>query len=225
MNCARSDGVVPAKGVCVEEKDGSPHVYWLARKTQLIRAAPHHVRPDCTAIEETAVENLRDAAATLQSLKSRGVTRFIYLNRVNKPDLLDVEEHEEEMSPDEGPEHKRRRYDATIDEDLEDYTPSEPPNEGKLQGTRAEDETVPAEPAAPPVLQDHLLPAVPEHQREPSIEPEPPSVPPTPMHLDPVTSEAYRAPSMRETCDNSDYDLTGERLYSLVLNEHDITSN
>ena len=41
----------PAKVVCVEEK-GSPHVDWLAHKTQLIRAAPHHVRPDFTAIED-----------------------------------------------------------------------------------------------------------------------------------------------------------------------------
>ena len=40
---------------------------------------------------------------------SRGVTRFIDLSRVNKQDPLDVEEHEEEMSPDEGPEPKRRR--------------------------------------------------------------------------------------------------------------------
>ena len=73
MSCARFDGVDPAKVVCVEEKDGSPHVYWLAHKTQLIRAAPHHVRADFTAIEETAVENLKDAAsnASVTEVKRR----------------------------------------------------------------------------------------------------------------------------------------------------------
>ena len=181
----------PAKVVCVEEKDGSPHVYWLAHKTQLIRAAPHHVRPDFTAIEETAVENLKDAASTLQSLKSRGVTRFLDLNRANKQDLLDVEEHEEEMSPHEGPEHKRRRLDAAIDDSLEDYTPSEPAeptDEVDTPGNPSFPAAAPVASTAPesperPAIPEHLLPAVPEHldemsdQPEPSIEPEPPSAP------------------------------------------------
>lgn len=89
---------------------------------------------------------------------------------------------------------------------MDDYTPSEPPNDGELQGTPSfppsppqptVELTAPAEPVAPPVLQDHLLPAVREHlddlsdQPKPSIEPEPPTMPPTPMHLDPVTFEAY----------------------------------
>ena len=203
----------PAKVVCVEEKDGSPHVYWLAHKTQLIRAAPHHVRPDFTAIEETAVENLKDAASTLQSLKSRGVTRFLDLSRANKQDLLDVEEHEEEMSPDEGPDQKRRRLDAAIDDSLEDYTPSEPAeptDEVDTPGNPSFPAAAPAASTAPeppehPAVPEHLLPAVPEHldemsdQPEPSIEPEPPSVPATPMNLDPVTLEAYRTPVAPET--------------------------
>lgn len=88
-----------------------------AHKTQLIRAAPHHVRPDFTAIEDTAVENLKDATATFlfnsSQLKSRGVTRFADLNRANKQDLLDVEEHEEEMTK----ALKRRRLAETLEND------------------------------------------------------------------------------------------------------------
>lgn len=100
----------------------------MPHRTQLIRAAPHHVRPDFTAIEDTAVENLKDATSTLQALKSRGVTRYVDLNRVNKQDLLDVEEHEEKLSPDEGHEAQRRRLaPMPDDEDIEEYTPSEAP--------------------------------------------------------------------------------------------------
>ena len=124
----------PAKVVCVEEKDGKPQTYWLAHKTQLIRAAPHHVRPDFTAIEDTAVENLKDATQTLQQLKSRGVTRFIDLNKANKNDLWDVEEHEEEISADEGPDSKQRRIEEAPINDGMEYTPSEPPEPSETTG-------------------------------------------------------------------------------------------
>ena len=201
----------PAKVVCVEEKDGSPHVYWLAHKTQLIRAAPHHVRPDFTSIEDTAVENLKDATSTLQALKSRGVTRYVDLNKANKQDLLDVEEHEEELSLDEGPELKRRRLAHQPDEeqDMEEYTPSEPSEPQGVPSFSAPqietDEPMPA--ALPSLPRPEDLPAVPgspsalsrSDQPEPSIEPEPPTVPPTPVHLDPVTSEAYKTPTAPET--------------------------
>ena len=201
----------PAKVVCVEEKDGSPHVYWLAHKTQLIRAAPHHVRPDFTSIEDTAVENLKDATSTLQALKSRGVTRYVDLNKANKQDLFDVEEHEEELSLDEGPELKRRRLAHQPDEeqDMEEYTPSEPSEPQGVPSFSAPqietDEPMPA--ALPPLPRPEDLPAVPgspsalsrSDQPEPSIEPEPPTVPPTPVHLDPVTSEAYKTPTAPET--------------------------
>ena len=88
-----------------------PYVYWLAHKTQLIRAAPHHVRPEFNHLENTAVENLEDANRVLQSLKSRGVTRFIDLDKVNRQNLLDVDEHEEEEEDLDEPDSKRRRLD------------------------------------------------------------------------------------------------------------------
>ncbi|CAK9000580.1 unnamed protein product [Durusdinium trenchii] len=104
------------------------------------------------------------------------------------------------MSPDEGPEHKRRRLDAAIDDSLEDYTPSEPAeptDEVDTPGNPSFPAAAPAASTAPeppeqPAVPEHLLPAVPEHldemsdQPEPSIEPEPPSVPATPMNLDPA---------------------------------------
>ncbi|CAK9008180.1 unnamed protein product [Durusdinium trenchii] len=117
------------------------------------------------------------------------------------------------MSPDEGPDQKRRRLDAAIDDSLEDYTPSEPAeptDEVDTSGNPSFPAAAPAASTAPeppehPAVPEHLLPAVPEHldetsdQPEPSIEPEPPSVPATPMNLDPVTSEAYRTPVAPET--------------------------
>ena len=77
------------------------------------------------------MENLKDATQTLHQLKSRGVTRFVDLNKANKQELGGVEEHEEEMSADEGPEHKRRRLGETLNDDELEYTPSEPPNQQK----------------------------------------------------------------------------------------------
>ena len=114
----------PAKVVCVEEKDGMPYVYWLAHKTQLIRATPHHGRPEFNHLENTAIDNLEDANRVLQSLKSRGVTRFIDLDKVNRQNLLDIDEHEEEEDLDE-PDSKRRRLDE-LPLEIEDYTPSIP---------------------------------------------------------------------------------------------------
>ena len=35
-----------------EDKDGKPTTYWISHKTQLIRCAPHHVRPDFQQIEK-----------------------------------------------------------------------------------------------------------------------------------------------------------------------------
>ncbi|CAK9008145.1 unnamed protein product [Durusdinium trenchii] len=104
------------------------------------------------------------------------------------------------MSPDEGPDQKRRRLDAAIDDSLEDYTPSEPAeptDEVDTSGNPSFPAAAPAASTAPeppehPAVPEHLLPAVPEHldetsdQPEPSIEPEPPSVPATPMNLDPA---------------------------------------
>ena len=90
----------PAKVMIREDgADGRPHVYWLAFKTQLIRCAPHHVRPDFTNSSQTLLGNLQEAKRHLQQLKSRGVTRYLDLNVANKRNIDDVEEDEQDEAP------------------------------------------------------------------------------------------------------------------------------
>ena len=87
----------PAKIVLREDDDeGKPLVYWISHGTQLLRCAPHHVRPDFRSTE-TTIGGLEEARQTVGSLKSRGVTRFLDLNRANKRNIEEVEEDEEMM--------------------------------------------------------------------------------------------------------------------------------
>ena len=72
---------------------GQPLVYWLPYKTQLIRAAPHHVRADFTSAA-TQVEDARQARKEVSALKSRGVTRFLDLDKANKINLDDLLEED-----------------------------------------------------------------------------------------------------------------------------------
>ena len=76
-----------------EGSDGPVSVYWLAFKTQLIRCAPHHVRADVKSFNH-AIEDTQTALNTVRQLKSRGVTRFYDLHRVNRQNLADVEDDE-----------------------------------------------------------------------------------------------------------------------------------
>ena len=50
--------------------------YWLAYKTQLIRAAPHHVRADILGPQHV-LEDLQSALNKVRQLKSRGVTWIV----------------------------------------------------------------------------------------------------------------------------------------------------
>ena len=75
-------------------KDEKPELYWLAYKTQLIRCSPHHVRADFTAAD-TQLADAQEARREVASLRSRGVTRFLDLNKINKrhhPDDLNEDE-------------------------------------------------------------------------------------------------------------------------------------
>ena len=97
----RSDRLVkirwhgPARIVMVEySKDEKPELYWLAYTTQLIRCSPHHVRADFTAAN-TQLLDAQEARREVASLRSRGVTRFLDLNKINKrqhPDDLNEDE-------------------------------------------------------------------------------------------------------------------------------------
>ena len=102
----------PAKVLMVEcDGDGKPTCYWICYKTQLIRCAPHHCRPDFHALATNVIDNLEEAKNVIRQIKSRGVTRYLDLNRVNKQLIDDVEEDEEMMSDSSNPEQisKRRR--------------------------------------------------------------------------------------------------------------------
>ena len=74
----------PARVVMREDDDdGKPLVYWIAHNTQLLRCAPHHVRPDFRHPEASNLDGLAEARKDVANLKSRGVTRFVDLNRAN----------------------------------------------------------------------------------------------------------------------------------------------
>ena len=106
----------PAKVLMVEiDGDGKPSCYWICYKTQLIRCAPHHCRPDFHTLATNAVDNLQEAKAVIQQIKSRGVTRYLDLSKVNKQHIDDVGEDEEMISNSSGGEQvaKRRRLDLS----------------------------------------------------------------------------------------------------------------
>ena len=111
----------PAKVMIREDgPDGRPAVYWLAFKTQLIRCAPHHVRPDFTNASQTLLGNLQEAKRHLRDLKSRGVTRYLDLNVSNRRNLDDIEDDEQEEAP--------MDFDGDIPPDDPD-DPQEPPRQ------------------------------------------------------------------------------------------------
>ena len=114
----------PARVVMVEhDEQGRPRLYWVAHRTQLIRAAPHHVRPDFTDLQ-VAIDGLQAARHDIAGLKSRGVTRFLDLGRLNRRNIDDVDDDEEGMqddAPDDG-------------EDGDGGDPQEPPSTRRRTG-------------------------------------------------------------------------------------------
>ena len=125
----------PAKVLLVEnDEQGNASVYWICHKTQLLRCAPHHVRPDFRQISRNVVDNLQEAKNVLRDAKSRGVTRFLDLNKLNRQHIDDINEDEEMISDDEAddyvPESKRRRIAETTNSGDFDYAPSEHDGDG-----------------------------------------------------------------------------------------------
>ena len=178
----------PAKVILREDDDsGKPSLYWISHGTQLLRCAPHHVRSDFRSAD-TVVGGLVEARRAVAELKSRGVTRFLDLNRVNKRSIEDVDEDEE---ADEGedlgivePPMRRRRagdtepssgaLDLGNDGDLaepEDYSPSIAPADDL--------------PAVPPALPPAVLPAGNEIPDDDTIPTEPGED--TPVNVDDET--------------------------------------
>ena len=79
---------------------------------QLLRCAPHHVRQDFRSVE-TSIGGLEAARQAVASLKSRGVTRFTDLSRLNKRNIDEVDDDEEAMDDgSDGPVARRPRLDV-----------------------------------------------------------------------------------------------------------------
>eukprot|EP00435_Cladocopium_sp_Y103_P060878 s209_g22.t1 len=145
----------PARVVMREDDEaGAPHTYWLAWKTQLIKCAPHHVRADLASMSH----QLADAQAAkreVAALRSRGVTRFLDLERINRQNLDDVDDDEQDMSDGDGdgddlqPPRQRRRVDVQV---LQLRAPG-------------------GAPQAPGALQAPQLPALPEVPGSPAYSP------------------------------------------------------
>ena len=192
-------------------------LYWLAYKTQLIRAAPHHVRADILGPQHL-LDDLQTATNQVRQLKSRGVTRYFDLRRVNRQQLDDVEEDEmkdeadgsfdeHDGDPDEPPRHRLRlepptapvQPDTLADDDGGDYTPTSPAHSGHAPTSpRAPpDAPQPADVAQVPVPQSPPQSPVSRHSRSrpPSTAAEPSEEPaiPTPhgdLHLPPESAMA-----------------------------------
>ena len=85
-----------------DNEDGRPHMYWIGCKSQLLRAAPHHVRHEIGKSTDSLTGNLQDAKDVIKSLKSRGVTRFVDLSIQNKRYIDDIGTDEEVMDDQDG---------------------------------------------------------------------------------------------------------------------------
>lgn len=75
-------------------------LYWLAYKRQLIRTAPHHVRADILD-PQYVVDDFQSATKQhVRHLKSRGMTRYFDIRRINRQhlDAVDEDEMKDEMN-------------------------------------------------------------------------------------------------------------------------------
>ena len=113
-----------------DDGQGNAPTYWICHMTELLRCAPHHCRPDFRQINNNVVDNLLEAKEVLRQVKSRGVTRFLDLNRLNRQHIAHINKDEEMISNREAddyvPEAKRRRLAELQDgaEGGDDYEPS-----------------------------------------------------------------------------------------------------
>ncbi|CAK9008681.1 unnamed protein product [Durusdinium trenchii] len=93
----------------------------LQAMTQLLRCAPHHLRPALEKETDTLINGIQEAKKAMSELKSRGVTRLLDLNVANRRRIEDLESEEEEMEQemeeeeeDLQPPVQRRRLEAPI---------------------------------------------------------------------------------------------------------------
>ena len=96
-----------------DPESGKPRIYWIGHKSQLLRCAPHHVRPEIGRSASTLLGDFEVAKNVIQNLKSRGVTRYTDLTITNKRSLDDVDSDDEVLDDDDdldgGPPPRQRR--------------------------------------------------------------------------------------------------------------------
>ena len=89
--------------------DGKPAIYWLGYKSQLLRCAPHHIRPEIGRRSSTLLGDIQVAKDVVQKLRSRGVTRFADLTIKNRNTIGDVGSGNEVMDELDSERAARRR--------------------------------------------------------------------------------------------------------------------
>ena len=190
-----------------DDADQRPKVYWIAHKSQLLRCAPHHVRPEIGKAASTALGDLQTAKDLVKQLKSRGVTRFIDLEVVNKRNIDDVASDEElldDLSGDElePPAQRRRLIDPEqlppmpSGEADDEYSPEAEitvDQGGVLVFPSNADEVTEVQADLPLEVNTMASPSNAEPQAEPSQEPSPRSPRQIPrQQLDPETLALYQ---------------------------------
>lgn len=95
----------PARVVMVEQLESGPHttIYWVVHGTNLLRAAPEHLRPvpEQEVPKPTEDDPFYRAQQALQGVRSRGTTLYTDLTRTNKRQRHEASSDEEDEEFDE----------------------------------------------------------------------------------------------------------------------------
>ncbi|CAJ1404806.1 unnamed protein product [Effrenium voratum] len=81
-----------------DDQQGKPTVYWLVHGTNLLRAAPHHVKPVLGDLDQ--LSGMNHALDALRNLRGRGVTRFWDLQQLNQGRRIEEVGSDEEAMDD-----------------------------------------------------------------------------------------------------------------------------
>ena len=210
----------PARVILREDDaEGKPIIYWIAHQTQLLRCAPQHVRADYRVASDTNIGGLEEARRVVSELKSRGVTRFVDLQRANKRHIEEVQSDEEELFDDDdgapGPPRQRPRLDLSPHLDFVER----PDLDVSPTPTTPLDDTVPAmdlegldlppagmmpgaaEPVGPPILVEDDSDAVMPPPAHVPLRPELPTADETEPSEEPSRPPSVRSPAQAPPLD------------------------
>ena len=122
----------PARIVMVEQLDSGPQttIYWVVHGTNLLRAAPEHLRPVPPADGPKGHDDdpFYRAQQALQGVRSRGTTQYTDLTRTNKRQRHEVssadedEEFDDEDLPDGDDDHPGLRDSWQVSDDRKTWT-------------------------------------------------------------------------------------------------------